>query len=246
MTQLRNLIFKNGALYDRVISSSRMLCHIDDNKIYEGTVTSSSHVLCTIKNGKIYKGTVISSSKQLGFIDDAKAYMGTVKSSSKVALTFKNGNIYEGGVVSSSKSLGNIKGAEYLLHSIPDYELSLCHHGLQLQTVLRQQADIRVEASLQLPLRAKLQHGGHIGGNALHRDLKRDPLLLHAFPYLLQEAGGLADADSLVLSGRVEDRHASLAVGRDGERYSDQISRIKMSRIEVDHDIARQKDCLNI
>ena len=52
MTQLRNLIFKNGALYDRVISSSRMLCHIDDNKIYEGTVTSSSHVLCTIKNGK--------------------------------------------------------------------------------------------------------------------------------------------------------------------------------------------------
>ena len=45
MTQLRNLIFKNGALYDGAISSSRMLCHIDDNKIYEGTANSSSHVL---------------------------------------------------------------------------------------------------------------------------------------------------------------------------------------------------------
>ena len=54
MPQMRSLVFKNGALYDGVVSSSRMLCHIDGDKLYEGTITSSSKALCTIKNGKIY------------------------------------------------------------------------------------------------------------------------------------------------------------------------------------------------
>ena len=54
MAQMRSLIFKNGALYDGIVSSSRMLCHIDGDKLYEGTITSSSKALCNIKNGKIY------------------------------------------------------------------------------------------------------------------------------------------------------------------------------------------------
>lgn len=54
MPQMRSLVFKNGALYDGIVSSSRMLCHIDGDKLYEGTITSSSKALCTIRNGKIY------------------------------------------------------------------------------------------------------------------------------------------------------------------------------------------------
>ena len=88
MPQIKSLVFKNGAIYDGIVSSSRMLCHVDGDKLYEGTITSSSKALCTIRNGKIYQGTIVSSSRQLGLIDDAKAYKGTVKSSSKVVLSF--------------------------------------------------------------------------------------------------------------------------------------------------------------
>ena len=77
MAQMRSLIFKNGALYDGIVSSSCMLCHIDGDKLYEGTITSSSKALCTIRYGKIYQGTIVSSSRQLGLIDDGKAYKGT-------------------------------------------------------------------------------------------------------------------------------------------------------------------------
>lgn len=76
VAELKKLIFKNGALYDGIVSSSKMLCHIDKNRLYDGTITSSSKVLCTIEDGKIYQGTIVSSSKQLGFVEDGKAYEG--------------------------------------------------------------------------------------------------------------------------------------------------------------------------
>lgn len=110
----RGLIFKNDALYQGQVSSSRMLANIRDGKIYKGSSSTSSNVLFTVKSGKVFKGNSTSSSNCCYTINDGKVYQGGQVMSSRQVLTVKNGQIYKGQQAFSSNLLGSIDGAERL------------------------------------------------------------------------------------------------------------------------------------
>lgn len=109
-----NLLFKNGALYQGQVSSSRMLANIKDGKVYKGSFSTLSNILFTVKSGKVFKGNSTTSSNCCYTINDGKVYQGGYVSSSKQVLTVKNGQIYKGSQATSSNLLGSIDGAEGL------------------------------------------------------------------------------------------------------------------------------------
>ena len=112
--QLKNYIFKNEALYDGVVSNSKMLCHIKNGVLYKGYMTSQSNAVAVVKDGKIYDGYAVRLSALKGFAKGDVVYAGNTPRSSAIVLMRKSGDFYLGNIQKSSAKLDPIKGAEWI------------------------------------------------------------------------------------------------------------------------------------
>ncbi len=112
--QFKNLIFKNDALYDGFVSSSRMICHIKNGIFYKGSVTVWSHAVALVKDGKIYDGDRVASRYLKGFQKDNIVYAGSAPLTRAIVLMQKGLTLYLGSVQRSSAEFARIKGTEQM------------------------------------------------------------------------------------------------------------------------------------